>query len=293
VTSAQVLTFLGPVERWMSQARQAATVPAYRVEEHVHLPAEPPAWVDAESGPQNLLAAMVTAGWAIYSRGRAMLADHPYASSFQGEYLNRLERILDRAADALDHAIRTRAEDCGTSESAPAGVHLRYAVRMLYMFGQFAAMPNLFQGRENARVVSLVTRVPAKIDPWCLTDPNQRDLWQALPAAGAEIQKLWTADSYLMATVRVQAQIDAALRNGVIVFPVDRTGQRLGSFYRCPWPAVYEVRAPVTIGGSRLLPMQHFTYDVLGEAHGERMFFARRILVSVFTPADAIVTPRR
>jgi hypothetical protein len=290
VTSAQVLTFLGPVERWISQARQAATDVAHRVEEHVYLPAEPPAWIDVESGPHDLLAAMVTAGWAIHARGRATLADYAYPSGTQRYHLDRLERILDRAADAIDHAVRARVEDHGASVSTPANVHLRYAVRMLYMFGQFAAMPHLFQARESARVASLVARVPAAIDPWCLTDPNQRDLWQALPAAGAAIQRLWAADSYPMATVRIQAQIDAALRNSMIVFAVDRSGQRLGSFYRCPWSAIYEVREPVTIGGTRLLPMQHFTYDVVGEAHGERMFFARRIVVSVFAPADAIVS---
>jgi hypothetical protein len=62
------------------------------------------------------------------------------------------------------------------------------------------------------------------------------------------------------------AQIGAVPRTGAILFATDRTGERLGSFYRCPWLAVYEVRRPVTIGGTPLLPMQHFTFDVLGEA---------------------------
>jgi hypothetical protein len=46
----------------------------------------------------------------------------------------------------------------------------------------------------------------------------------------------------------------------------------------------------VTIGGTQLLPIQHFTYDVLGEAYADREPFARRIIASVFAPADPVVS---
>jgi hypothetical protein len=49
---------------------------------------------------------------------------------------------------------------------------------------------------------------------------------------------------------------------------------------------VYEVRSPVTIGGTHLLPMEQFTFDALGDGQGRP--YARRIIVSVFVPADAV-----
>ena len=64
-----------------------------------------------------------------------------------------------------------------------------------------------------------------------------------------------------------------------IVFAADRIGERLGRFHRCPWSAVYEVRGPVTLGGTYLLAMRHFTFDLLGEAYGGP--YAHRVLVSV------------
>lgn len=80
------------------------------------------------------------------------------------------------------------------------------------------------------RAGSLVARMPAETDPWCLTDPHQRDTLQALPQPRAALERMWAADTCPTATVRVQAQIDAALRIGAIVFAADRTGERLGVF---------------------------------------------------------------
>jgi hypothetical protein len=36
--------------------------------------------------------------------------------------------------------------------------------------------------------------------------------------------------------------------------------------------------------------MQHFTFDVLGDAYGQGAPYARRIVVSAFVPADAVVS---
>lgn len=53
---------------------------------------------------------------------------------------------------------------------------------------------------------------------------------------------------------------------------------------------MYEVRRPVTIGGTHLVPMQHFTFDVLGDAYGQEAPYACRIVLSAFVPADAVVS---
>jgi hypothetical protein len=286
----QILAFFGQVDRWLSQARQAAIDPAYRVEEHVDVPAEPPAWLGGDSRPHPLTAAMVAAARVIHARGRATLADYAHSLGAQSADLHRLGEVLDRAADAIGYAARPPRDVGGLPLPASDIPRLRYALRMLYLFGQLTAMPNLLDVPDRTRVASLVAQVPVKIDPWCLTDPYQRTTWQLLASARIAIEKMWATDTCPMATVRVQAQIHAALRNGAVIFAADRAGERLGSFYRCPWPAIYEVRKPVTIGGTKLLPIQHFTYDVVGEAHVDREPFARRIVVSLFASADPVVS---
>jgi hypothetical protein len=59
-----------------------------------------------------------------------------------------------------------------------------------------------------------------------------------------------------------------------------RWGEPLGHYFRCPWPAVYEVRRKVIIGGVPLRPIQHFTYDV----RAEDGTFLREITIGPFAP---------
>lgn len=284
--ATRILAFFGPVDRWMSQARLAAAEPAYRVEEQVDLPAEPPAWPNGTHGPYPLATAMATALRAVHARGTTILADHERSSVGQEQDLLRLRWILDCAEAAIEYAAEPDHEDPTWSRSIAA--YLRYALRLLFLFGQVAAMPGLLDARDPTTVVSLAAHVPPTIDIWSLTDPGQRAAWRSLRSARAAVEKMWAADPQPMASVRVQAQIDAAVRSGAIVVAVDRTGEPLGCFHRCPWPAVYEVRRPVTIGGTRLFPMECFTFDVLGETYRRGGPYARRIVVSDFVPADAV-----
>ncbi|GAA4521099.1 hypothetical protein GCM10023191_099000 [Actinoallomurus oryzae] len=281
--SARILAFLGPAGRWMSQAAHAAADASYRVEERVHLPAEPPGWPNRTYGPYPLSTAMAAALRAVHARAGSTLADHVRAPVGDEEDLFWLRWLLDNAAAAIEYTEQPDLDE--PSWSAMTAAYLRYALRMLFLFGQVAAMPALLDARDPTTVVSLVARGPSRTDIWSLTDPGRRTLWRSRPSARAAVEKMWAANPRPGATVRVQAQIDAAFRTGAIVFATDRTGERLGCLYRCPWPAVYEVRRPVTIGGTHLLPMEHFTFDALGEGHGQ----GGRIVVSVFVPADAAV----
>jgi hypothetical protein len=284
--AARILAFLGPAGRWMSQARNVAADASYRVDEQVRLPAEPPAWPNRSNGPYPLSTAMETALRAIHVRCGSMLADYARSPVRQEEDLLRLQWILDCASDAMGYVAEPDLDDPSWSRST--GAYLRYALRMLFLFGQVAAMPDLLDARDPVSAVSLVAYGPSRIDIWSLTDPGQRTLWRSRPSARAAVEKMWAADPRPKATARVQAQIDAALRSGAIVFATDRAGERLGCFYRCPWPAVYEVRSPVTIGGTHLLPMEHFTFDAFGDEYGRGRPYERRIVVSVFVPADAV-----
>lgn len=282
----RILAFLAPAGRWMSQAHQVATETSYRVGEQVDLPAEPPAWPNRAHGPYPLPTALATALRAVHKRGTAMLADHERSPVTQEEDRLRLQWILDSSEAAIEYVAEPNHEDRAWSVSTAA--YLRYALRMLFLFGQVAAMPGLLDARDPTTVVSLAAGVPSTIDIWSLTDPDQRPTWRSLRSARAAVEKMWAADPQPAASVRTQAQIDAAVWSGAVVLAADRTGERLGCFHRCPWPAVYEVRRPVTVGGTRLFPMEHFTFDVLGEAYGRGRPYARRIVVSDFVPADAV-----
>ena len=104
--------------------------------------------------------------------------------------------------------------------------------------------------------------------------------------ARAEIERLWAGDTTPMVTLTLQAQVEAAVRSGAVVFATDQSGEPLGSFHRCPWPAIYEARRPVTVGGTRVMPMQQFTLDVRAGAQA-----ARGVIVSVFVPTGTGAEP--
>lgn len=279
VLAAQILAFLGQVERWLAQARESTSDPDYRVQDHVLLPAEPPVWIGDAPHPKHALAALVVAARAIHTRGRAMLTEFEDAPDARTQDSARLQQMLDRATGTLDYVENVSADGAGAALGTPVDVHLRYAIRMLYTFGQAAAMPDLLDAPARPLVASLIARAPTRIDPWCLTDPDQVTDRQADPRARTEIERMWAADPHPTATLRIQAQIDTALRQGIIVPATDATGDRLTGHHHCPWATIYEVRQPVTIGDTRLRPLQHFTYDVQPTPD-----FTRQILESVFIP---------
>lgn len=281
--ASRILEFFGPADRWLYQARLAAADPSYRLPDNVDLPAEPPSWPDMRYRSFPLSAAMAEAAQQIHTTGDTILEGLARSLVAQGDDLLRLQELLDDAAGAVAYA--QGPEDALGFPVSPA-VHLRHALRALFLFGQAAAMPALLDLQNHLTVVSLVDRLPGTVDPWSLTDPHQVTGWRSLPAARDEIQRLWAGDTAPAATLTLQTQVEAAVRSGAVVFATDQSGERLGSFHRCPWPAIYEARRPVAIGGTRVMPMQQFTLDVRAEAHHGTVS-ARGVIVSVFVPADA------
>lgn len=276
--ASRILEFFGPADRWLYQARRAGADPSYRLADNVDLPAEPPSWPDVKYRSFPLSAAMAEAAQQIHTTGDTILEGLARSLVPHGDDLLRLQELLDDAAGAVEYA--QGPEDALGFPVSPA-VHLRHALRALFLFGQAAAMPALLDLQNHLNVVSLVDRVPATIDPWCLTDPHQVTGWRSIPAARAEIERLWAGDTTPMVTLTLQAQVEAAVRSGAVVFATDQSGEPLGSFHRCPWPAIYEARRPVTVGGTRVMPMQQFTLDVRAGAQA-----ARGVIVSVFVPTD-------
>jgi len=88
-----------------------------------------------------------------------------------------------------------------------------------FLLGQLAADPRLTEhpvgGTRAGCARRPRRRCPAApgSPPWCLTDPAGRSRWQADPRAVRAIELLWAYDPDPAATLTVQAEIDAALRD--------------------------------------------------------------------------------
>lgn len=292
VTAQQVGLLFAQVEPWLSRARQAAVNPAYDLAAEFALPADLPGWIEADPCPPAHLTAMLAAGRKIDEHTDAALADAQKGSeeSHQPD-LDRLRQLHAEAHTALEYAAALFQP--GASQQIHEAVEdaLHRSLEAQFHLGQLAAMPGLLQTyRRQKLVIPDPATLPGgpRFDPWSLTDPATRTHWQGDPKARTAIDSLWAYDPNPVATLTVQAQIDQALAAGDIVYAADDRGTRIGNFYCCPWPAIYEVRRPIRIGGRRLGTMEQFTFEVSAEEIAEGGEFVRRILTGPFRPTNEI-----
>jgi hypothetical protein len=83
-------------------------------------------------------------------------------------------------------------------------------------------------------------------------------------AAREAIDTLWRFDPNPAATVRIQAELNAAVEAKRLVV-AGTIRQTANYYFRCPWSAVYFVYRPVVIAGQSLTPIQQFAFDVSAE----------------------------
>jgi hypothetical protein len=119
--------------------------------------------------------------------------------------------------------------------------------------------------------------------------PGQPVAWQDDKAARAAIDMLWRFDPNPAATLRIQAQLNAAVEAKQLVI-AGTIRQTANYFYRCPWSAIYFVYRPVVIAGQSLTPIQQFAFDVsvepmLAEGGGE---FARHLVLGPFHASSQV-----
>jgi hypothetical protein len=291
VTAEQVLAFFGQVEQWVALARQAQSNPAHRVGQEIDLPAELPAWVEAEPCPPAHLRAMVAAARKIRAHAEAALADFARGSADDAQHnadLDRLRQLLAEASTAADYADGLLATEPDQALHEAIEERLHRALEAYYRLGQLAAMPRLLDEQPARRPLAPEPVDVTSIDPWCLTDPDTRHRWRKDRRARKAIEMLWQMDPDPAATARIQAEVDAAVADGSIDYATNSAGKRIGHYYCCPWAAVYRVRRRVVIGGKGLRPMQQFTYDVSAEGMAEGGPFVRDIKVGNFTPTDEV-----
>lgn len=296
VTSEQVLRLYSQVEGWLNRARQAQSNPAYRCD--VELPAELPPWVEVEPCPRPHLEAMLETTRALRTHAEAAMATFA-AEEVPAEQRSRVERLRQLLAEA--NAKAAYAEQLWGGRIPPQlheqiERHLKGALEGYYRLGQLLAMPELVDrlGRRAAAATDGKPRrrLPrpgeAGFDPWCLTDPATRASWQRDAEARAAIEALWAHDPNPDRTLAIQEEIESGLARGDLAYATGPNGERVGSFYCCPWPAIYVAKRPLTLGGRRLTALQQFTYDVSAEEVARGGRFRREIVPGSFTSTSKV-----
>jgi hypothetical protein len=299
VTAEQAAAFLGEVEHWAARARRAACDETYDVTAEVTVPAPLPQWFEAEPCPRAHLDAMMAAGRAMRGRVEAALDDLTKAKPPEGraDAPDRLFGMAAEANTAIDFAESLWSPEAGPELHERVEESLRRGIAAYYRLGQLLAAPMLLD-----RDIAVPVRIPVPpgytglalpgqpgFDPWCLTDPVNRSLWQYDRAARAAIDTLWRYDPNPAATLRIQAQLNAAVEARQLVV-AGTIRQTANYFFRCPWSAIYFVYRPVVIAGQSLTPIQQFAFDVsvepmLAEGGGE---FARQLVFGPFHASSQV-----
>lgn len=294
VTAEQVQAFFGEVEHWLERLSRAEVNTSYRID--VPLPALLPHWVEVEPCPRAHLMAMLAACSTLVEHAEVAVNDlRSLGAERHNKEFEYLEGELAAAKSAGDYATRLHAQIAGAatvSEELHERIErsVKQAIEAAYRIGQLAAMPELIAipGARGPRLDhgAFIRRLPGPredgFDMWCLTDPASLREWQRDRAAYRAVEMLWEYDPDPAATLAIQAEIDAAEARG----DIHRNGQ--GSYFCCPWSAIYQAIDPVTIGGTRIRRGQTFTFDVSAEEMAETGAFKREILKARFSPTTRI-----
>ena len=293
VTAEQAAAFLGEVEHWSAQARRAASDETYDVTAEIAVPAPLPEWVKVEPCPRAHLTAMLAAAGAMRGRAEAALADLAKAPPPHGKAgtASRLKGLAAEADSVVSFGESLWSPDATDEIHEKAENSLRRGIAAYYRLGQLLAMPALLEQPEISAIPVAGASLPLPgqpgFDPWCLTDPASRSVWEEDPAARRAIDMLWLYDPDPAATLDIQSQIDAAAAAGSIVGGAT-ISHPASHYFCCPWAAIYTVRRPVTIAGQHLRQMQQFTFDVSAEEMAEGGEFVRCLLPGPFHPTDEV-----
>lgn len=292
---SQVWSWFSTVPVWLARARLARANADYDLRRELQLPADLPPWrPDADTLPY-----FVDAVLAVVPRMRehvtpALAAlEHGDGSERRRARAHELQQLLIAAESVVDYTVNLRR--AAPRGPVPDGVweHLVHAFGNWHRVAQFTEFPVLMSGNRNGgtRGVARVDRPPARwdpatlpgsvrFDPWCLTDPATSDHWQSQRFSCDEVNLLWSRDPDPSATLQLKAEVDAAEAAGEVVRV--RLDSGATCYFRCPWSPLYEVRAPVTIGGQAFGVFQQFAFDVSAEALASGGPFVRRLVPGPF-----------
>jgi hypothetical protein len=276
------------VSPWLARARAAAMSESYALDVYVpqRLPQAP-----AERDAQQLRAMRRTLE-TVQARAGVDL------EAFRGDPVHdRLAPTMSSLQSALDAAAGLSAPAPGTSVFAAVAQALQDGLDRAYQLGQLLALPELMEKAQaeasgpaptSAGTMQLFLPGERGFDPWCLTDPIERQGRIEHDAAAAGLDKLWESDPEPAKTLAIQAEIADAIEHGAADYlPDDSVGSlaKVSSF--CPWPGVLLAKAELAIGGKSLAPGDRFVFSVGPTAGG----FRREILSIAAHDVAAFAAP--
>ena len=298
VTARQVLGFYDQVANWLTRAERAGQDAAYRLD--LSLPAELPEWVEVEPCPKAHLEGMLEAARSLREHAETALHVFEETASRQGGLDARQRAVVDKlrglnaqANTELQYAERQWTPNVTEDLHESIESHLKSAIGQYYGLGQALIAPELADqlekpsqhintsGSSNLAILALPGQ--PGFDPWCLTDPNSRAKWQQDTKAQKAVNLLWQSDPNSKRTLEIQAEIDAALERQDISLD-----ENLGSYFCCPWSAIYRVKRGLTIGDTKLRALEQFTFDVSAEEMAEGGAFKREVMTGSFQPTNDV-----
>jgi hypothetical protein len=291
-TYDQVWAWLSGVEGWLNRIEQANRNPDYDLAAELALPAALPDWVDVTPCPPAYIDALAAATPAIRANAETALYALERVPVPPGRQpaLNRLFQVAADAAASADYALALRGESGDQRLYQLIRDNLQRALEIWFELGQLAAVPALLDHYRTrlAGPQPDPARLPGgdQFDPWCLTDPRTREIWQADPQAHQALDTMWEQDPDPVATLALAAEIEAAVARGDIV-PI-RTADGGFCYYVCPWASLYEVRRPLRLAGHNLKVLRQFTLDVSAEAVPRGGEFRRDLVFGPFEQTDDV-----
>lgn len=302
--------FLSEVEHWSAWARQAGCDQTYDITAEIAVPASLPPWVEAEPCPRAHLDAMMAAGRAMRGRVEAALDDLTKAKPPPGraDAPDRLFGMAAEANTAIDFAESLWSPEAGPELHERVEESLRRGIAAYYRLGQLLAAPMLLDRvaiapaptpPAPAGTVLAGTVLPGNgelalpgqpgFDPWCLTDPVNRSLWQCDKPPARRSTCCGGTTPTPPPPCASRRSSTPRWRPGSWWWP-GPSGRRPTTFFRCPWSAIYFVYRPVVIAGQSLTPIQQFAFDVsvepmLAEGGGE---FARHLVFGPFHASSQV-----
>ena len=271
---------------WLDRARAGQASTDYVLDTVVPQPYVKPRGPQGEGQVKALRLTL----WTVQSRLGADLA----ARSAEPVYA-RLAPTLASLQSALDTGAGLPASKPSPELLATIGSTLLGALDRAYQGGQLLAMTELLASRPEpprapatAAAATLTMFLPGDpgFDRWCLTDPLER-MERESSGEGFAIRKLdefWASDPEPAKTLALQAEIAAAVENGLADY-VPQSGGSLAKIARSsPWPGVLLVKGRFVVDGHELAPGDRFVLSVGAGPDG----FRRTVAVMPAQPMAAV-----
>jgi hypothetical protein len=291
VTFEQAWSWFSAAEGWLTQARQARDNPDFNLAAALRIPAVLPAWTDTDQCPPTHLRAMLAAIPPLREHAELALFELERHTDTEAgrRAVNSLRQRAAGAGAAVDYALALAPHAPSERLRELVENHLKSAASAWFQVGQLASMPRLIGalpagGPSPVDPESLPGGV--RFDPWCLTDPQTRELWRRDPRAQRAIAALWAADPDPARTLALHGQVQTALASGAIA--AVRAKGRATHFYTCPWYPMYQVHRRLKIDGHRLSVPQQFTLDISADELPAGGAFTRRIVRGPFAETEEV-----